>query len=97
MKKTFQPPEGSITLKDQEFLKELGISGMSRGLEYALRQYEAALRDDAAIEERAEGYQALELDEEALAQLSAEEKERVVKLREELRLFRDLKKPPKKK
>lgn len=94
MKKEFGRSEGSITLKDQEFLKELGISGLSSGLEYALRQYEKAMRADATIEAKAEGYQSLELDEETLARLSDDERRQVSKLREELRMFRDLKQPP---
>ena len=79
-----------FSLKDQEFLKELGITGLSSGLDYALRQQEAAKTAKARIETRAENLQFLELDESALAKLSDERGIPVAELREQLRLFRDL-------
>ena len=92
MKKTFEVPEGSFTLEDQAFLKELGISGMPGGREAALKHFEAGMAAMDRIEKRADGLQALDLDPDTLARLAREQGRPVAELAQELRHFRDLEK-----
>lgn len=80
---------GYITLEDQEFLKELGISGMESGAETILRQSQEAKEAMSRIEERAAGLQALELDDMTLLKLSREQGKPISQIREEMQFFRD--------
>jgi hypothetical protein len=81
-----------ISLEDQAFLEELGISGMSPGAEYALRAHKEAMDARSRIEDRAEGLRSLDLDDHHYERLAQDTGEDAEELREDLRLFRDLKK-----
>ncbi len=81
---------GPMSLEDQAFLKELGISGLSHGAEFLLRQQQAGRDDMARVEKRADGLMSLELNEHALKQLSIETNDSLEELRENMRLFRDM-------
>ena len=94
MKKREILPHDLISLEDQDFLKELGISGLPSGREFLLRQQEANAAALQRIEERAEGLRALSLDEKTLEILSEEKVRPIEELREDLRLFRDITKKP---
>jgi hypothetical protein len=78
-----------FSIDDQEFLRELGISVLSKGQEYAQRQHRAALAALGKIVVRAEELQSLELDEQTLKKLSRQTGHPLDELREKLRLFRD--------
>ena len=92
MSNDFERPEGEITLEDQAFLKELGISGLSNGLEKALNQYKAAMRSKSSIESRAEGLRSLNLDKQTLAKLAREEKTSLTEMERKTSFFRDVEK-----
>lgn len=85
--------EVSFSLRDQAFLKELGISCMAPGLEFMLREHEAVKNAESRLDERACGYQSLDLDQATLEALSEETGETVDEIRSRLSLIRDLKEP----
>lgn len=83
----------TFSLRDQEFLKDLGISCMAPGLEFMLREHEAVKNAEHRLDERADGYQSLDLDQATLQALSEETGETVEEIRNRLSLIRDLKDP----
>ncbi|CAM2010971.1 hypothetical protein [Acanthopleuribacter pedis] len=83
----------TFSLRDQAFLKELGISCMAPGLEFMLREHEAVKNAEPELNKRAEGYQSLDLDQATLQALSEETGETVEEIRNRLSLIRDLKDP----
>lgn len=84
---------GYISLEDQAFLKELGISGLSQGAERALQLHREALAARGRIEARAEGLRSLDLDRKTIEKLAKERSRDPDDLQEDLGLFRDLEKP----
>ena len=88
--RVFEHPESPMSLSDHAFLEELGISGLPSGLAFALREHQAVLERMKNVEGRADGLQALELDEKTLERLSREQNKPIEELRRELRFFRDL-------
>lgn len=87
---TSKQSESQFSLKDQEFLKELGISCMAPGLEFALRQKEEAAKAMKRIEARADGLQALTLDNEAIKALAREKGISPSQIESDMRHFRDI-------
>jgi len=87
----FERGEDQFSLEDQAFLKALGISGMSPGLEYALRKHQEALDARGRIETRADELQALDLPDEAVKDAARELGQGPADVARKMRLFRDLK------
>jgi len=90
VKKEKAHPTGFITLEDQDFLKTIGITGLSPGLDFLLRQQKESREALAKIEARADGLIALDLDESVYEKLANEQERPIEDLRENFRLFRDI-------
>ena len=87
-----EPPVGKFSLEDQKFLRELGISAMPKGLEFALNQQRQAQEARKRLERRADGLQSIQLDEAGLTKLAEQRGIPLETLRAELGLFRDIEK-----
>jgi len=83
-------PPDHMTLDDHNFLKELGISGLSHGAEFLLRQQKVGRSAMERVEKRADGLLSLELNGHAIKQLSIETGRSQEDIIEEIRLFRDM-------
>ncbi|MDJ0839690.1 MAG: hypothetical protein QNK37_24445 [Acidobacteriota bacterium] len=94
MKDPKRLPANWISAEDEQFLKELGISGMPAGVERAVQHHQDAMDALARIEARAEGLQSLELDDKTLEELSREKGIPIEEIEEDLSFFRDLEKKP---
>ena len=90
MVKKHDSPTAPFSLKDQQFLKELGISAMPSGVEFMLRQQQTASDRLSWLETKAEGLTSLALDEATLLRLSREKNIPIAELREKYQFFRDV-------
>ncbi len=90
MKEDKPHPTGFITLEDQDFLKTIGITGLSPGLDFLLRQQKESREALVKIEARADGLTQLELNEATYKKLAKEQDRPIEDLRENFRLFRDI-------
>ena len=88
----FKRPDHALSLKDQAFLKELGISGLSRGEEHVLKAFEANKNTGKKIEMRAEGLQSLGLDRDVLDKLARDRSQSADQIGDDVQFFRDLNK-----
>lgn len=81
--------EHTFSLTDQDFLKQLGITAMSSGQEFALREQQKGLDALPSIEDRAGGLICIVLDEQHLELFNLLKKS-ASKMSDDIRMLRDL-------